>query len=189
MRFLLIVSALFILSISSSHALFNNLGKFSLNLGGKTSKKVEKKPRLPDIVINPSYNVAAGFGAVGIASIASDNLLLGIPVALIGALLTVQTGRVRFLFDDTSMEVLIDSKKKDNKQLEKSGENAFVGGANRWTYDSFTRYKFFPSKDIPIFLAFWELQTNPEKEQFHLFPVIMDGKQLNTVLLERVGAK
>jgi len=49
-----------------------------------------------------------------------------------------------------------------------SGENIVVGGDNRWTYDSFVNYAFFPEGWIdqpqgPILVYFKETQT-PEAE-------------------------
>ena len=34
-----------------------------------------------------------------------------------------------------------------------------MGGANRWKYDSFVNWEFFPSVDLPILVYFKETQT------------------------------
>jgi hypothetical protein len=44
--------------------------------------------------------------------------------------------RRRFRFDDEGLEVVVGSKQKET-------ENAFVGGANRWSYDSFVNWEFW----------------------------------------------
>lgn len=52
-----------------------------------------------------------------------------------------------------------------------------VGGRNRWAYDTFTNWEFYPSKDLPILVYFKETQTKPEG-QIHFFPVIGDPAKL-----------
>ena len=54
-----------------------------------------------------------------------------VPIGILGAFLTVQTSRVRFMFGEDALEVVIGEEKKS------SGENAFVGGENKWKYESF----------------------------------------------------
>ena len=34
-----------------------------------------------------------------------------------------------------------------------------MGGANRWKYDSFVNWEFFPSVDLPVLVYFKETQT------------------------------
>ena len=34
------------------------------------------------------------------------------------------------------------------------GENVVVGGQNRWAYDKFVNYDFFPSESFPILVYF-----------------------------------
>ena len=63
------------------------------------------------IVIPQNYNVALGFAISSAAiSLGANNLALGVPVGLIALLLFVQTGRVRFAFDDEALEVLVAKK-------------------------------------------------------------------------------
>ena len=47
-----------------------------------------------------------------------------------------------------------------------SGENVVVGGANRWGYDTFVNWRFFPSVDFPILVYFKENQT-PRVSRLH----------------------
>ena len=55
-----------------------------------------------------------------------------------------QASRVQFVFDDEALEVLIKSNKSENK---------FVGGQNRWAYDSFTNWEFWWNK-FPVLVYF-----------------------------------
>jgi hypothetical protein len=148
-----------------------NRSKFSLEM---SSSKL----------VDPSYNLAIGTSFVTAALFGLKSPLV-IPFVPLSGLLTVQTGRVRFSFDDEALEVL--AKKKDD-ELTDSGENFAVGGKNRWKYDTFTSWNFIPNESFPLFMYFKETQTNgPEKEQFHLFPVIMNSQQLSTFMKEKVG--
>ena len=58
--------------------------------------------------------------------------------------LFTQASRVQFVFDDEALEVLIKSNKSENK---------FVGGQNRWAYDSFTNWEFWWNK-FPVLVYF-----------------------------------
>jgi hypothetical protein len=83
----------------------------------------------------------------------------------------------RFVFDDEALEVVIAGKE------EQETENKFVGGRNRWTYDTFINWElWWPA--FPVLVYFKESQTKPEG-QIHFFPVIFNGKELYDVMLER----
>lgn len=56
----------------------------------------------------------------------------------------LQASRVQFVFDDEALEVLIKSKESENK---------FVGGQNRWAFDSFTNWEFW-WKGFPVLVYF-----------------------------------
>lgn len=87
-----------------------------------------------------------------------------------------QASRVKFVFDDEALEVVV------GERLEES-ENAFVGGRNRWTYDSFVNWEFWwPA--FPVLVYFKETQTK-ESGQIHFFPILFNGKQLYDVMQER----
>ncbi len=149
----------------------------SAALGANSLKKT--------VVIDSNYNVAIGFSGLGVLGMATGNVFLGLPSTALGALLFKQTGRVRFVFDAEALEVKINK----GNELANSGENFAVGGKNRWKYKTFTRWGMLPSKEFPVFMYFYESQTDKTKEQFHLFPVIMDGKQLYQTMVEKVGVK
>jgi hypothetical protein len=140
------------------------------------------------VVIEPDYKVAGGFWAATALSAAAGNVLAAVPFGALAALLTRQTPRVRFTFDDEAMEVFI----KNPDGSFGSRENFAVGGQNRWAYKSFVKWSFIPSKEVPIFMYFTENQTpgaDPVKGQFHLFPVIMDAESLYQNLIKNVGPK
>lgn len=121
---------------SSSRAMSSN--PFDSLLGGVFGKqrqgtKEEVEPTLPDVVIDPDFRLAGIFLTAGLIldSIPYIQLVLGPLVTVLGVLFLVQTFRIRFVFDSTSFEL------KQGDSLEDTGENVVVGGANRWTYDSF----------------------------------------------------
>ncbi|GJP80494.1 hypothetical protein CLOP_g14143 [Closterium sp. NIES-67] len=129
---------------------------------------VEPDPRIPIVLLGVS-------GAL----FAVDNKLAAAPIGLLGALLAFQTTRVRFVFTEEALEVRI------GQQLESSGENVFVGGENKWKYDTFVNWEFWwPA--FPVLVYFKETQTRPEG-QVHFFPIIANGKQLYDVMVERCG--
>eukprot|EP00747_Dinoflagellata_sp_TGD_P197198 gnl/TRDRNA2_/TRDRNA2_68270_c0_seq1.p1 gnl/TRDRNA2_/TRDRNA2_68270_c0~~gnl/TRDRNA2_/TRDRNA2_68270_c0_seq1.p1 ORF type:complete len:259 (-),score=49.06 gnl/TRDRNA2_/TRDRNA2_68270_c0_seq1:95-829(-) len=140
----------------------------------------------PQVIIPPSYNLAIGTVATTAALV---GLQAPVPVSAffgaLGALLTVQTTRVRFSFEPKAFEVLLEGQ---GGELGDSGENFAVGGENRWNYDTFTRWNFVPSESFPLFMYFYETQTKGgDEEQFHLFPVIMNSQDLGDAMKERVG--
>ena len=137
----------------------------SLNLqnpftSSSKSVKNQKQPLFETKIIPGDYRVAAGFLALSLGLlIGLGNFIAGIPVGLIGILLFVQTGRVRFVFDADSMEVkrvdktaAIDTSDESQTKLKSSGENFAVGGANRWKYNTWKNWFFIPSKDFPILM-------------------------------------
>jgi Protein of unknown function (DUF3119) len=154
---------------------FDSLTKLSL---------VEKSTSL---TIPKNYNVAIGSFATSAALLfGAHNLIAAVPFGLLGILLIIQTGKVRFVFDKEAMEVFVAKKDDKGDEINASRENFVVGGKNRWKYSTFTNWFFIPSKNFPILMYFKENQTSPEG-QVHLFPVIMDGKILYDTLMEKVG--
>jgi hypothetical protein len=175
------------------------------------AQEEQLKPKLPDVVIEPSFKLPAIFLTLGILldSIPYIQLTLGPIVTLLGLLFLVQTFRIRFCFDETAFELRMG----DN--LEDIGENVVVGGENRWTYDSFVNWEFFPKGWVdapqgPILAYFKETQTPQEKwnegpgksansdeaiangavpGQVHFFPVLCDAKQLRDEFQKRNCAK
>jgi hypothetical protein len=119
----------------------------------------------------------------------NQNWVGAVVFGLLTALFFIQTGRVRFTFDDEAMEVFV--LKKDDvsgETINASRENFAVGGKNRWSYDKWNDWKFIPSSSFPILFYFNENQTNgPEKGQLHLFPCILNAKQLEEMVVKKVG--
>lgn len=177
----------------------------------KVVQKEEKRPVYPDTVIEPDFRVAGIFLAAGILLdfIPYIQILLGIPVTLLGLLFLIQTFRIKFVFDETTFNL------KMGDDLESSGENVIVGGENRWAYDSFVNYDFFPEGWIdqpqgPILVYFKETQTPSDKweegpgakanseealakgakpGQVHFFPAVCNTKQMREEFRKRGCAK
>ena len=173
---------------------------------------IEVKPVLPDVVIAPDYKLAVIFLVAGMILdfIPYIQLLPGPFITLLGILFLVQTSRVRFVFDQDAFEL-----KSGGDSLASSGENVVVGGANRWTYDSFGNYEFFPKGWVdqpqgPILVYFKETQTPSDKwsqgpgklanadnaiangarpGQVHFFPALCNTKQLRDEFEKRGCAK
>lgn len=145
----------------------------------------------PPVLISQDYKFAAGtvLTTAAIAAIPAPLLVKAPFLAFFGALgaiLTVQSGRVVFSFDDKAFEV---KTKGAGGDIQDSGENFAVGGENRWDYKTFTRWGFIPSESFPLFTYFYETQTRgANDEQFHLFPVIMNSAELSETMKAKVGA-
>lgn len=89
--------------------------------------KTEKK-MLKTIVVPKNYNVAAGFGAIAVVvGLIGHNYAAGATVAAIAAFLALQSGKVRFVFDNEALEVLISKGEEDVvDSMEKSRGNEKV---------------------------------------------------------------
>jgi hypothetical protein len=102
-------------------------GIFKSKPAAKTAAKRET------IIPSPSYTIPAVLlGTAGVAHLAGNDVAAGI-AGVLGAFLAVQASRVRFVFEDDALEVVI------GQQKDKT-ENAFVGGENRWKYDTFVNW-------------------------------------------------
>jgi len=173
--------------------------------------EAEVKEVLPPVVIDPSFKLAGIFlvGGLALDLIPYIQLTLGPFVTLLGVLFLVQTFRLRFFFDENDFELRV------GDELDQGGENIVVGGENRWAYDSFVNWKFFPEGWVdqpqgPILAYFKETQTPEDKweegpgksanseeamergavpGQVHFFPVLCDAKQLEAEFIKRGCAK
>ena len=135
------------------------------------------------ITISRDYSLSRTFLGISAVSAALLNPAVAVPTGLLGAFLTVQSGKIKFVFDEEAMEIFVVKNGEDT-----SRENFAVGGKNRWKYSSFTEWAFLPSKELPVLVYFKETQTRPEG-QFHLFPVIVNSKELYDALVSKVGPK
>ncbi|KAL3139440.1 hypothetical protein ABBQ38_003770 [Trebouxia sp. C0009 RCD-2024] len=140
-------------------------------------KALEEKVKRETVIPEPSYSIPIALtGITGLSAVEGNLILAGI-TGFLAAFLAFQASRVQFVFDDEALEVLI----KSNES-----ENSFVGGRNRWEYDSFTNWEFWWTK-FPVLVYFKETQTKPEG-QIHFFPVLFKGNQLYDVMAERCGS-
>ncbi|XP_015933830.2 uncharacterized protein LOC107460026 [Arachis duranensis] len=105
------------------------------------------------LIVEPDYRIPIVLLGVAGGLAYTENLVSAVPVGLLGLLLLVQATRVRFVFGDEALEVRI------GDQLEESGENAFVGGKNRWKYSTFINWEFW----WPNFPNFSLLQGDTNK--------------------------
>ena len=87
----------------------------------------------------------------------------------LAALFALQASRIRFVFDETSFELKKVNDNEGEDELRDSGENVVVGGANRWDYDTFVNWDFFPNVDYPILVYFKETQTSSVRKNFQDF--------------------
>lgn len=184
-------------------------GLLPFNNPGAEAKE-PPKPKIPDVIIDSDFTLSAVFAAIGAfviftspssscptdAFFCTTPSILGVVQGglniLFASFLAVQANRIRFVFDSTSFELKnVDIGASDSEILKSSGENFVVGGANRWDYDSFVNYDFFPSEKYPVLVYFKETQTPKEKwdegpgkldsnggGQVHFFPAIANVKQL-----------
>jgi hypothetical protein len=151
------------------------------------------------VVIDKDFRLAGVFLSLGLLldTIPWIQLTLGPLVTLLGALFLVQSFRLNFVCDKDAFELQMGSG-------EDVGENIVVGGENRWDYDKFVNYDFFPKGWIdqpqgPILVYFKENQTSSDKwnegpgksansaealakgskpGQVHFFPALCNTKQL-----------
>jgi len=163
-------------------------------------------------VATQDYKLAASLLVLGPTILLAPWLYGGF-FTLFGIFIAVQTLRVRFVFDEEAFEVkAVDISEVFNPEaaLQNSGENFAVGGENRWKYDSFVNWEFFPSEDLPILVYFKETQTPSDKwdvgpgkwanseeakakgavpGQVHFFPCIASAANLKEQFITRGCAK
>lgn len=95
------------------------------------------------IVIDKDFRLSALFlaGGLFLDRIPLLQVTLGPIVTLLGVLFLVQTFRINFVCDDATFSL-----QENPDEGDAVGENVVVGGENRWTYDSFVNYDFFPGE-------------------------------------------
>lgn len=145
-------------------------------------------PTPPPTVLEPDYRLAAGLtGGAGLLTfgLPLGGPLVGAPLGALGLFLAARTASVRFVFDESALEIMAAS--DDGGARESGRENFAVGGRNRWAYDAITEWGMYPSAEAPVLVYFRESQTRPEG-QGHLFPVLCSPQQLRLQLDARVGA-
>lgn len=212
--------ALLLLVASADAFLLPANGPRSLSRARPSAQKlapISVTMALDSEVPNVDFRLAGSLLVLGPLMIAAPWLLGGF-FTLLGLLICVQTFRIRFVFDEEAFEVKtldltdIDLSKIFSSEvaLGTTGENFAVGGENRWKYDSFVNWEFFPSKDLPVLVYFKETQTpadkwdvgpgqmanSPEAQakgavpgQVHFFPCIANAEQLKEQFEARGCAK
>ena len=161
------------------------------------------------VVVGRDFRLAGMFllGSFGLAKIPILKFVLAPLAGLLGVLFLVQTFRLKIVCDEDTFALL--------NTARKSGENLVVGGENRWTYDSFVNYEFFPKGWVdlpqgPILVYFKETQTPSDKwekgpgakanseqaikngavpGQVHFFPALCNTKQLRAEWQKRGCSK
>ena len=85
------------------------------------------KPKFDTVLINPDYRVGVLFLVLGglFDMIPYIQLTLGPFITLLGLLFVVQAARIRFIFDEDSIELL--NKGEQAGEFRSSGENVIVG--------------------------------------------------------------
>jgi len=195
--------------LSSRFAPFNEYGS-SMNIGSYSSTSELKmtfdstEDNNKEVTIDKDFRLSAIFLGVGLLldQIPYLQVTLGPVVTLLGILFLVQTFRLNFVCDENTFSLQDTSKEEASV-----GENIVVGGENRWTYDSFVNYDFFPAGWIdqpqgPILVYFKETQTPSEKwnegpgasansddalakgaakGQVHFFPALCNTQQLLSI--------
>jgi len=141
-------------------------------------KKKAAAPKVETIVPEPSYTLPAALAGITALSAVSSAKIPAAIAGVLGVFLAIQASRVKFRFEADALEVVIGEK-------EDKSDNKFVGGENRWKYDTFTNWEFW-WPNFPVLVYFKETQTKPEG-QIHFFPIIFNGKQLYDVMSERCG--
>jgi len=199
----------------SRHASNTPFGKHGsvASIGSSSSTSALKMASGNDqVVIDKDFRLSAIFLGAGLLldQILYIQLTLGPIVTLLGILFLVQTFRLDFVCDDSTFS-LQDITTEDNEV----GENIVVGGENRWTYDSFANFDFFPEGWIdqpqgPILVYFKETQTPSDKwnegpgalansdeaiakgavkGQVHFFPALCNTQQLRSIWEKQNCAK
>jgi len=108
----------------------------------------------------------------------------------LGAFLTLQASRVRFRFSDEELDVVFvdpgsDDTAAQSADTDSSGDNKLQGGgANKWSLEAVTNWEFW-WPGFPCLVYYKENQTRAEGQP-HFFPIIMDGKELYSTMLEKM---
>ena len=111
----------------------------------KPQQVTETKPSYELVTIDQDFRGAGLFLTLGavLDVIPYIQLTLGPIVTLLGVLFLVQTFRLRFQFTEDNNFQLVTVNPLTG-EIEDSGENVIVGGANRWDCDTIVNYDFFP---------------------------------------------
>jgi len=152
------------------------------------------------IVVGPDYSAAGAILGSGVLLNTIHIAPLGVPLSLLGAFLIFQTANVKFVFGDK--DFYLKTGLGAEEELKASEENWVVGGENKWAYDSFVNWRFFPAKGgdfpFPILVYFKETQTPEDKwnegpgqldkkggGQVHFFPCVVDSDEMERLFIKK----
>jgi Protein of unknown function (DUF3119) len=202
-----------------------------MNNNNKNELQQQQKPKYENVIIEPDYRVATLFLTFGILldTIPYIQFTLGPFITLLGLLFLIQTFRIRFVFNEQNQFELktitpfgmnaitntgTSTSSTNELELQDSGENIIVGGANCWDCTKIVNYDFFPKSLMdapffgqPILIYFKETQTpdstwnegpgkianDPVKiqngiaipGQVHFFPAICNAQQIQMEFQKR----
>ncbi|KAL7466568.1 hypothetical protein ACHAXS_006872 [Conticribra weissflogii] len=128
-----------------------------------------------DFVVDRDYTVPLTLISVGLwlslfgPSHTNIDLLGGAFHLWFGAFIGMQTMKTRAVFNKDSFELKSVSNKylgiaPDKDLVPKKMKNYVLGTDNKWRYDSFVNWDFFPSIHLPILVYFKETQTPKEMQ-------------------------
>ena len=139
--------------LRASSSPFDFLQSIVTSSSKSPATKEPPRPRIPDVVVDSDYTLAAAFAVVGVSIIAADRggvggVLGGGFFALLASLFAVQASRIRFVFDETCFELkTVDSIGSDD--LRDSGENIVVGGGQPLGLRVVRELGFLPESGLP----------------------------------------
>jgi hypothetical protein len=90
------------------------------------NKKSPTKAITETVVVPSDYKLATGLGLLAGAQVAVGNLFAAVPIGAIATFLSIQTGRVRFEFDNEAMEVKNVAEFKEGKELLKDSKGIYI---------------------------------------------------------------
>ncbi|KAL7512639.1 hypothetical protein ACHAXN_012699 [Cyclotella atomus] len=158
-----------------------------------------------EYVVDRDYTVALTLIVVGLwlslfgPSDTPVDMLGGIFHLWFGSFIGMQTMKTRAVFTKDSFELKSTANKylgvyPDKGLIPKQRKNYVLGTNNKWRYDSFVNWDFFPSIHLPILVYFKETQTPLEMQkkgslglkqmdrrengQMHWFPAYANVRQL-----------
>lgn len=123
-------------------------------------------PASNSVIVKAKWNIAAGCMFIGGALdyVGGGGLVVGLPITMLGILLTVQTLRIRFIFGPTRISVA-------NR---KGSEFEIIRG---WKYDEIRNWEvWWPG--FPVLAYFKEDESYNGRGSVHFFPIMCDGAQL-----------
>jgi hypothetical protein len=202
---------------SSSHT--NLLDPFFQFFPKKNEKISVLSPNKDVTVIDPDYKLAWIFGAAALAialgypdkSCLESDVMFCPPTFVpgflaflhlwFGVFLADRAARIRCVFTKEHFQMMnaySDDTLKSTRELAQRDKNYVVGGLNKWKYNDFVNFEFFPSVHLPVLVYFketgtpkgkwnvgpgkWDSQNNG---MVHFFPAFGNSYQLQKEFTKR----